>query len=168
MIEVHTNLNGASRPSGPCVTPWWWGRSCREFTESLTSKSVWFSGSRPRPDRSRFTPARQPSRRNHCGGSDPPEGSVYRAPPCAPVNARRCRSSGQKGGGAPSAFFPPVRRADAPGTREAQPRFALSQPTRGIRANPLPIRLSRQGPDHSSEGAPSEREALWLSKACAT
>ena len=59
----------------------------------------------------------------------------------------------------------------APGeawTREVQPRFALSQPTRGIRANPLPTRLSRQGPDHSSEGAPSEREALWWSKACAT
>ena len=33
-----------------------------------------FSGSRPRPDRSLFTPARQPSRRDHCGGSDPPQG----------------------------------------------------------------------------------------------
>ena len=45
----------------------------------------------------------------------------------------------------------------------APPR--LSQPTREIRANPPPTRLSRQGPDHSSEGAPSEREALWWSKA---
>ena len=68
-------------------------------------------------------------------------------------------------GGAPAAKIrgslsplppPPVRRHDAPceaGTREAQPRFALSQPTRGIRANPLPIRLSRQGPDHNGEGS---------------
>ena len=51
-------------------------------------------------------PTRRPSRRDHCGGSDPPEGSVYRAPPCAPVNARRCRSSGQKGGGRSLHFLP--------------------------------------------------------------
>ena len=74
----------------------------------------------------------------------------------------------KKGGSLPPLPPPPVRRAgrgeDTPGT--APPR--LTQPTRGIRANPLPIRLSRQGPDHSSEGAPSLREALWLSKACAT
>jgi len=45
------------------------------------------------------------------------------------------------------------RRAVRGGTREAQPRFALSQLARGIRANPCPIRLSRQGPDHSSKGS---------------
>ena len=56
------------------------------------------------------------------------------------------------------------RRGDTPGA--APPR--VSQPTRGIRANPRPIRLSRQGPDHSSEGSPSERGALRWSKACAT
>ena len=39
MIEIHTNINGASRPSGPCVTPGWWGRSRRGFTECLTSKN---------------------------------------------------------------------------------------------------------------------------------
>ena len=41
-----------------------------------------------------------------------------------------------------------VRRGDTPGA--VPPR--LSQPTRGIRANPLPIRHSRQGSDHNSEG----------------
>ena len=87
--------------------------------------------------------------------------------PCPPP----CRASGQKGGGAPSTSSPSRaaprrtgRGGDTPGA--APPR--LSQPTRGIRANPCPIRLSRQGPGYTSEGAPSEREALWLSKACAT
>ena len=114
----------------------------------------------------------------HTGSTAFPQGSLWkeRPPrgeclPCATVCAGERSPVPQqrsKRGGAPSAFFPPVRRADAPGTREAQPRFALSQRTRGIRSNPRPIRLSRQGPHHSSEGAPSEREALWLSKACAT
>ena len=75
----------------------------------------------------------------------------------------------QKPGGRSHHFLPlqarrTVRRGDTPDA--APPR--LSQPTRGIRANPCPIRLSRQGPDHSSEGAPSEREALWWSIALAT
>jgi len=63
---------------------------------------------------------------------------------------------------------PPVWRHDAACGAGPAPHRALPQRTGGIRANPCPIRLSRQGPDHSSEGAPSEREALWLSKACAT
>ena len=89
----------------------------------------------------------------------------------APPPPARCRTSGQKGGVAPSTSSPSRaaprrtgRGGDTPGA--APPR--LSQPTRGIRANQCPIRLSRQGPDYTSEGAPSEREALWLSKACAT
>ena len=40
------------------------------------------------------------------------------------------------------------RGGDTPGA--VPPRS--SQPTRGIRANPPPIRLSRHSPDHSSEG----------------
>ena len=90
----------------------------------------------------------------------------------APSPPARWRTSAEKMRVALSTIPPlPVRRHDAScerGTREAQPRFPLSQPTRGIRANPLPIRLSRQGPDHSSEGLPSESAALWWSKACAT
>jgi len=75
----------------------------------------------------------------------------------------------QKGWGRSLHFLPlqarrTGRRGDTPGA--APPR--LLQPTRGIRANPLPIRLSRQGADHSSEGSPSEREALWWLIACAT
>ena len=115
----------------------------------------------------------------HTGSAAFPQGSLWRerprrrrgvsgGPKGGPLTPPRWRTSGQKRGVAPSTFFPPVRRAgrggDTPGA--APPRS--SQPTRGIRANPCPIRLSRQGPDHSSEGAPSEREALWLSKACAT
>ena len=97
-----------------------------------------------------------------------PWGEVYRAPLCAPVNLPPSRTSGGKRGVAPSTITRLVRRAGRGGDTPAAGPPRLSQPTRGIRANPLPIRLSRQGPDHSSEGAPSEREALWLSKACAT
>ena len=39
-------------------------------------------------------------------GATPLKGSVYRAPLCAPVNARRCRTSGQKRGVAPSTISP--------------------------------------------------------------
>ena len=61
-----------------------------------------------------------------------------------PLQARRTGRGGDMSGAAP-------------------PR--LSQPTRGIRANPCPIRLSRQSPDHNSKNKPSEREALWWSNA---
>ena len=37
-----------------------------------------------------------------------PEGSVYRAPLCAPVNARRWRTSAEKRGGASLHLLPPV------------------------------------------------------------
>ena len=95
------------------------------------------------------------------------DGEFWHAPP----SPARWRTSAENEGVAlttssPSGAAP--RRAVRGGTREAQPRFALSQPTRGIHANPLPIRLSRQGPDHSSEGSPSESAALWWLKACAT
>ena len=60
----------------------------------------------------------------------------------------------QKSGGRSLHFLPlqarrTVRRGDRPGA--VPPR--VLQPTRGIRVNPRPIRLSRQGPDHSSEGS---------------
>ena len=64
---------------------------------------------------------------------------------------------------------PLVRRAAAPGergTHEAQPRFALSHQTREIRVVPLLMRRFGKVSNHNGEGAPSEREALWLSKVC--
>jgi len=100
-----------------------------------------------------------------------PEPGGACGPRGGPPTPSRWRTSAKKVGSLsplPPPPGAPPRRAWRGGTREAQPRFALSQPTRGIRANPCPIRLSRQGPDHSSEGSPSEREALRWSKACAT
>ena len=88
--------------------------------------------------------------------------------PLSPFALPRAAPAAKKGGSLPPPSSLPCGAPGEAGTSEAQPRFTFSQPTRGIRANPLPIRLSRQGPDHSSEGAPSEREALWLSKTCAT
>ena len=111
------------------------------------------------------------SARSAGGGSDPLEESVNRAPLCAPVNLVSCRTSGQKGGVAPSTSTPLVRRAGAPGEggkREAQPRFALSQRTRKMLVIPRPMPRFGKMPNHNGEGLPSEREALWLSKACAT
>lgn len=67
----------------------------------------------------------------------------------------RWRISAENPGGAPSTSTTPVRHAAAAlgrGTREAQPRFAWSQPMRGIRVNPPPIRLSRQGPGPQRRG----------------
>jgi len=45
----------------------------------------------------------------------------------------------------------------------------LAQPTWGIRANPLPIRLSGQGPDHGSEARnfnldPSGKQLIALNR----
>ena len=81
----------------------------------------------------------------------------------SPVAHQRRKSGGR------SLHFPPSR-CGAPGEagHAGRPPPRWLQPTRGIRANSCPIRLSGQGPDHSSEGSPSEREALWWSKACAT
>ena len=81
-----------------------------------------------------------------------------------PVAHQRLKSGGRSLHFLPLQARRAVQRGATLGT--APPR--LSQPTRGIRANPCPIRLSRQGPDHSSEKSPSEREALWWSKTCAT
>ena len=61
-----------------------------------------------------------------------------------------------------------TRRRARRGRTGSAPHCALPRRIWRIRANPCPIRLSRQGPDHSSEGSPSEREALWWSIACAT
>ena len=83
----------------------------------------------------------------------------------------RWRTSVQKRGVAPSTNTRLVRRADAlgeAGTREAGTRCALPQRTREIRVIPCPMRVSRQSPDRSGEGAPSESGALGLSKACTT
>ena len=68
------------------------------------------------------------------------------------LTSSRAAPAAKKGGSLPP-LPPPPGAAHGRGTDTAgaaPPR--LSQPTRGIRANPCPIRLSRQGPDHSSEG----------------
>ena len=55
-------------------------------------------------------------------------------PLCAPVNAGRCRTSVQKGGGAPSTSTPLVRRTDAPGedgARGAQPSLRFVEEEAG-------------------------------------
>ena len=80
--------------------------------------------------------------------------------PC-PVAHQRQKTRGRSLHFLPLQARRTVRRGPTPGV--ALPR--LSQPTRGIRANPCPIRLSRQDTDHSSEGLPSERVVLWWSKA---
>ena len=67
-------------------------------------------------------------------------------------------------GSLPPPSSPPCDAPGEAGTREAQPRFALLQPTRGIRANPPPIRLSRQGPDHSSEARPLREKRCGCQK----
>ena len=76
--------------------------------------------------------------------------------PCPVAHQRR------KSGGRSLHFLPlqarrTVRRGGTPGA--ALPR--VLQPRRGIRANPRPIRLSRQAPDHSGEGCTlSERSVV--------
>ena len=167
MIEVHRNKNSASRPCGPCVTPWWWGKSCRAVTESLTSNSVWFSGSRPRPDRSWSRPVRQPSRRDHCGGSDPPRRGlavnckVKRLPP--PGAAPAVKKGGSLPPPAPLSCVAPSRRA-----RWGHARGSLAALCRmGCRKSvpPLgPCGVSEKPRTTTGRPPPSEREALWLSK----
>ena len=62
----------------------------------------------------------------------------------------------QKTGGRSLHHLPlPCGAADAPceaGTRGAAPHRALPQRTRGIRANPRPMRISRHSLDHNGEG----------------
>jgi hypothetical protein len=75
---------------------------------------------------------------------------IYRrtTSPC-PVAHQRQKAWGRSLNFLPLQVRPNGRGGDTPATA----RPGLSRPTRGIRANPLPIRLSRQGPDHSSEGS---------------
>ena len=81
----------------------------------------------------------------------PPKGECYRAPLCAPVNARRCRTSGQKRGSLPPPTPRLVRRAGALG--EAR--------TRGVR----PARLCRRG---GGESVPTRFRCGFPAKACTT
>ncbi len=123
----------------------------------------------PRPVRSRSTSGRPPSRRDHGGGSDPPKMGMKSAHIGAHMSSPvRAAPGGVKRGVALTTITRLVRCAGRGGDTPAAAPPRSSQPTRGFRAKPLPTRLSRQGPDHSSEGAPSESVALWLSKACAT
>ena len=81
--------------------------------------------------------------------------------PCPVAHQRR------KSGSLPPPSPPPVRRAVAPGgrgTREAQPRFTWSQPTREIRVVPPLMRRFGEVLDHNGEAPPSERKALGLRK----
>ena len=75
---------------------------------------------------------------------------------CHGFTPPRCRTSGQKRGVAPSTSSPSraaprraVRGGDAPGRRR---RSALPQRTRGIRANPRPMRIPGHSLDHNGEG----------------
>ena len=72
----------------------------------------------------------------------------------SPFTPTRCRTSGHKGGVAPSTSTPLVRRAAAPGgrgTREAQPRIAFSQRTREIRVVPRLMRRFVKVSNHNGE-----------------
>ena len=60
------------------------------------------------------------------------------------------------GGSLPPLPPPPVRRHDARvrrGRASPVPHYALPQRTRGIRANPLPMRVSGHNLDHNSDGS---------------
>ena len=59
-------------------------------------------------------------------------------------------------------------RAARGGTPGAQPRFAFSQRTLEMLVVPRPMRRFGEVPNHNGDGSPSEREALWWLKACAT
>ena len=101
-----------------------------------------------------------------------PQGSLWRERPpfkgrvkvsfcVSPFTPTQCRTSGQKRGVAPSTSTPLVRRAVAPGeggTREAQPRFALSHGTREIRVIPCPHAAFRKSPEPQRRGVRPLRE----------
>ena len=76
-------------------------------------------------------PTRRPSRRDHCGGSDPPRrGGVSGGPKGGPLTPPRCRTSGQKGGVAPSTSTPLVRRTGRGGnTQGAAPLRIVARDT---------------------------------------
>ena len=72
----------------------------------------------------------------------------------SPFTPTRCRTSGQKGGVAPSTSTPFVRCAAAPGgrgTREAQPRFAVSHWTRKMLVLPRLMRRFGKTLNHNGE-----------------
>ena len=101
--------------------------------------------------------------RDLCGESDLPARGAKGGPRPVPLCPPACRTSGQEAGLALTTFSPPVRRAVAPGgrgTREAQPRFALSQPTREIRVVPRPVRGSGKSQTTAARAPPSARKAL--------
>ncbi len=69
---------------------------------------------------------------------------------------RRWRTSAKNRGVAPSTCTPLVRRAVAPGeggTREAPPRFAVSDGTREIRVIPRPMRRFGKVSNDNGEGS---------------
>ena len=114
-------------------------------------------------------PTRRPSRRDHCGGSAPPlKGSVYRAPLCAPVNTRRCRTSGQKGGALPPPSPVSCGAPGEAGTRGAQLRYVC----RRGRGESVPTRVQYgfpgKAPTTAARTGPSESGALGLLKSRAT
>ena len=94
-----------------------------------------------------------------------PQGSLWRERPpfkgrvkvsfcLSPFTPTRCRTSGQKGGVAPSTSTPLVRRAVTPGeggTREAQPRFDRSQRMREMLIVPRLARCWGKVLNHNSE-----------------
>ena len=103
-------------------------------------------------------------------GSDPC-GEVKGCPnPCHPLTSPVPHQRPKKGGR--SLHHLPSRAARRwvarGGTRVAQPRFAYPQRMREIRVVPRPMRRFGKVPHHNGEGAPSERKALWVSKACTT
>ena len=102
----------------------------------------------------------------------PPEGSVYRAPPCAPVNARRCRTSGKKRGVAPSTITPyRAARRRAWRGRDARGRRPTTLYRRGLGESvPTHVRCGFPGiaSTTAARAAPSDSTVLWLPNACTT
>ena len=74
--------------------------------------------------------------------------------PLSPFALPRAAPAAKKGGVALTTSTPLVRRAVAPsegGTREAQPRFAVSHGTRKIRVVPCLMRRFGKVPHHNGE-----------------
>ena len=97
-----------------------------------------------------------PSRRDQCGESDPRRGEGIGGQRPVHLSLLSCRTSGENQGVALTTSIPPVRRAVAPcdgGTREAQPRYAIPQPTREIGVVPRLMRRFVEVLDHNGEGA---------------
>ena len=107
-----------------------------------------------------------------------PQGSLWRERPprgeclpcatvCAgkrsPVPHQRSKRGGRSLHHPPLSCGAPTRRARR-GCPPPPPHNALPRRTRGIRANPPPVRLSRQGPDHSKEGRPLREKRCGCQK----